>query len=144
MMSDITPTGDMMSYRELAAEYGRVLDQRDELVEALEKIASEAVHRQDPQWCEDVALAALAQSDEMSDYDYGEELEESLKREQRLEAEVKRLRSLVADNAKNLTTIMRMPNIEHVADEHNAAVLRLKNEALQEAVNGTSKTTGNA
>jgi hypothetical protein len=59
-MSDITPTGDMMSYRELAGEYGRVLAQRDELVEALEKIASEAVQWQDPQWCEDVALAALA------------------------------------------------------------------------------------
>jgi cell division protein FtsB len=31
MMSEITPTGDMMSYRELAGEYGRVLDQRDAL-----------------------------------------------------------------------------------------------------------------
>jgi hypothetical protein len=43
MMSDITPTGDMMSYKELAAEYGLVLAQRDELVEALEA-AWKAIH----------------------------------------------------------------------------------------------------
>jgi hypothetical protein len=43
MMSDITPTGDMMSYRELAEEYGRVLAQRDELVEALDA-AWKAIH----------------------------------------------------------------------------------------------------
>ena len=46
-----------------------------------------------------------------------------------LEAENQRLRELLRTTVPALTDIVRMPNVEHVADAHNEAVRRLKEES---------------
>ena len=43
-------------------------------------------------------------------------------------ADVERLRELLRTTVPALTDIVRMPNVEHVADAHNEAVRRLKEE----------------
>ena len=42
------------------------------------------------------------------------------------DAEIERLRAELACCVKNLITVVRMPNVEHVADAHNEAVKRLR------------------
>ena len=44
-------------------------------------------------------------------------------------AEINRLGRLIRECAKDLINVVRMPNAEYVADTHNAAVQKLRNEA---------------
>jgi hypothetical protein len=145
VMSEITPTGDMMSYTELAAEYGRVLAQREELVKALQRFIGNS-HAQvflsdECEYAESVV--ARAEGVVMSDRKVScvireRKLEppsfEPLECEQCkvLKAEVERLREYVSGFADDLEGTMPQA----------AQQMRDDLKAIQEAGDGTSKTTG--
>jgi hypothetical protein len=57
---------------------------------------------------------------------------------ERLQAEVERLRKIIRTASKDLIQVMRMPNIEHVADKHNAAIRALKEEPLNRSTDDGS------
>lgn len=59
-----------------------------------------------------------------------------------LEAEIERLRAelkMLYDAASDLIEVTRMPNIEHVADAHNAAVRLLRTGHYGTAMNALKK-----
>ncbi len=58
---------------------------------------------------------------------------ESLEASEAMRKEIERLRAELAERdalARDLTTIVRMPNVEYVADRHNRAVELLRLKAL--------------
>jgi hypothetical protein len=55
---------------------------------------------------------------------------------EKLRAENERLMALITDAAQSLAPLIRMPNAEHFADIHNAAVERIRKAALLQMVDG--------
>jgi hypothetical protein len=65
-------------------------------------------------------------------HEYKDAEHRAVKENGELKAEIARLRALICETSEKLRTILCLPDNQVVSGDHNAAVLRLKNEALQE------------
>ena len=112
----------------MAETYEKVRRERDKLRLEVQQLNAKIERLK--QWQRD--MIAKAADNSLAGYrELGDKLAKADNANERLRAENKRLLELIRVAACDLTTIMRMPNAEWVADAHNAAVEIIRVAALR-------------